>query len=216
MDERAFGLILRTRPLTETSLIVHWLTAESGRIATVAPGARRTKSPFRGKLDLFFECDFSFRRHPRSDLHTLREVGLRDTHAALREDLGWLEQASYAAALIEQATETETPLPAMFRVMRGLLAHLPKQPAAPINVLGFEAKLLAELGLTPDTRRSRLSDGSRRLLESLPRFDWPALGRVRPSAAQTTELSRYLHGFLVHHLGRVPPGRQHALMGGAA
>ncbi len=45
MDERATGLIVRTRPLTETSLIVHWLTSDLGRNATVAKGVRRQKSP---------------------------------------------------------------------------------------------------------------------------------------------------------------------------
>ena len=110
----ATGLILRTRPLTETSLIVNWLTPNFGRISTVAKGARRPKSPFRGKLDLFYLADLSFSRSRRSDLHTLREVSLRETHSSLRQDLGQLRQASYCAALIEQTTETETPLPAVF------------------------------------------------------------------------------------------------------
>jgi len=87
MIESATGLILRTRPLTETSLIVHWLTADFGRIATVAKGARRIQSPFLGKLDLFYRADFSFSRSRRSDLHTLREISLRETHSALRQDL---------------------------------------------------------------------------------------------------------------------------------
>jgi DNA repair protein RecO (recombination protein O) len=65
-DERASGIILRTRPLTDTSLIVHWLTPELGRIATVAKGARKPKSSFYGKLDLFFEADLSFARSQRS------------------------------------------------------------------------------------------------------------------------------------------------------
>src|ERR1700752_833910 len=99
VDERTTGLIVRTRPLTETSLIVHWLTPDLGRIATVAKGARRSKSPFRGKLDLFYLAEFSFSRSRRSELHTLREVGLLDTNGALRKDLGCLRQACYAAAL---------------------------------------------------------------------------------------------------------------------
>ena len=115
MIETAAGLVLRTRPLTETSLIVHWLTPTLGRLATVAKGARRAKSPFRGKLDLFYLADFSFSRSRRSELHTLREVSLRETHSGLREDLGLLQQASYCAALVEQATETETPLPRCLR-----------------------------------------------------------------------------------------------------
>src|SRR6184192_3152717 len=108
MIETTRGLVLRTRPLTETSLIVHWLTTDLGRISTVAKGARRPKSPFRGKLDLFYEADFSFQRSRRSELHALHEVSLRETHAPLRTELGYLQQASYCAALIEQVTERET------------------------------------------------------------------------------------------------------------
>src|SRR5256885_16875286 len=104
MIETARGVILRTRPLTETSLIVHWLTRDLGRIATVAKGARRPKSPFRGKLDLFYLADLSFSRSQRSELHNLREVVLRETHSILRQEFGHLQQASYGAALVEQTT----------------------------------------------------------------------------------------------------------------
>src|SRR5438445_7798788 len=107
MQERTTGLILRTYPLTETSLIVHWLTPDLGRIATVAKGARRPKSPFRGKLDLFYQADFSFARSRRSELHLLREVSLRETHPRIRQELACLRQVSYGAALLEQATEMD-------------------------------------------------------------------------------------------------------------
>src|SRR2546425_7507667 len=80
MDERAQGIVLRVYPLTETSLIIRWLTRELGRISTLAKGARRAKSPFRGKLDLFYRADLIFGRSRRSELHTLREVSLRETH----------------------------------------------------------------------------------------------------------------------------------------
>src|SRR5213594_2368024 len=66
MDERATGLVLRVYPLTESSLIIHWLTQGQGRIATVAKGARRPKSPLRGKLDLFYLAEFLFARSRRS------------------------------------------------------------------------------------------------------------------------------------------------------
>ena len=42
-------------------------------------------------------------------------------HGAIREDILKLRQAAYAAAFIEQATETETPLPAVFELLRGFL-----------------------------------------------------------------------------------------------
>ena len=212
MIETATGLVLRTRPLTETSLIVQWLTPILGRIATVAKGARRAKSPFRGKLDLFYLADFSFNRSRRSELHTLCEVGLRETHAALRQELGYLQQASYCAALIEQVTETETPLPAVFELMIGFLEHLPGRLPEPQTIFAFELKLLNELGLKPDLVKSRLTEGSKQLVKVLAETDWQAIMRLRPSDAQVTELRQFLHGFLIYHLGRIPSGRSAALL----
>ena len=119
--ERTTGLVLRTRPLTETSLIAHWITPDFGRVATVAKGARRPASPFRGKLDIFYLAEFSFQRSRRSDLHTLREVSLRQTYPRLREDYARLRQAAYGALLVEQMTETETPLPAIHDLLIQLL-----------------------------------------------------------------------------------------------
>ena len=211
MTETATGLVLRTRPLTETSLIVQWLTPTLGRIATVAKGARRPKSPFRGKIDLFYLADLSFNRSQRSELHNLREVSLRETHAPLRGELGYLQQASYAAALIEQTTETETPIPAIFDLMSGFLAHLPAHAPAAQTLLAFELKLLEELGLKPDLEKSRLTPGARQIVASWERSDWPAVARIKPSAAQTTELREFLHGYLIFHLGKFPHGRAEAL-----
>ena len=207
MTESSTGLILRTRPLTETSLIVNWLTPDLGRISTVAKGARRPKSPFAGKLDLFYAADFSFQRSRRSELHILREVKLRETHPALRHELSYLQQAAYCAKLIEQATETETPLPAVYDLLRALLAHLPKQIPQPQTLFAFEIKLLHELGLAPDLVESKLTAGARQIIGAFSVGDWPAVARLKLSTAQVQELRHFLHGFLIFHLGRIPKGR---------
>lgn len=214
MNQSVTGIILRTRPLTETSLIVHWLTRESGRVATVAKGARRAKSQFLGKLDLFYLADFSFVRSRRSDLHTLREVRLRDTHAALRGDILKLRQAAYAAAFVEQATETETPLPAVFELLRELVEHLCRHSPAPQTVFAFELKLLRELGLNPEPQNTRLTAGARQIVRGFLANDWPACSRLKLSSAQAVELRQFLHGFLIFHLERLPKGRAAALADG--
>ncbi len=211
MIESATGIILRTRPLTDTSLIVHWLTPKFGRMATVARGARRLKSPFLGKLDLFYLADFSFSRSRRSDLHLLREVGLRETHRALRQNLAGLRQATYAAAFIEQATETETPLPAVFELMRGFLDGLCRQKTVPQAVFAFELKLLHELGLKPDLGKTGLTAGAKQIIRALAARNWQASCCLKPSSGQIEELRGFLHGFLIFHLGRLPRGRAAAL-----
>ncbi len=211
MIENATGIILRTRPLTETSLIVHWLTPEHGRLGTVAKGARRAKSPFAGGLDLFYAADFSFTRSRGSSLHALREVKLREAHGPIRRELAKLQQAAYATACLEQATETDTPMPEIYQLTRGFLEAVGRQPTLPQTVFAFELKLLHELGLAPEVATSHLTPGAVKLATALQASDWPGIARLKFSASQKDELGRWLHGFLIFHLGKLPRSRAAAI-----
>ncbi|HEX7653714.1 MAG TPA: DNA repair protein RecO [Verrucomicrobiae bacterium] len=211
MIESAHGIILRTRPLTETSLIVHWFTPDLGRVATVAKGARRPKSPFAGKLDLFYAGDFSFQRSRRSELHNLREVKLLETRRAIREDLNKLQQAAYLAACLEQATESETPMPELFELTRLFLDRLCRLAPLPQHILGWELKFLQELGMEPDLEETRLPPGTKKVVALLLAEDWSQDSPLVLSDAQTREISHWLHGFIIFHLGRLPHGRAGAV-----
>jgi DNA repair protein RecO (recombination protein O) len=209
--ERARGIVLRTRPLTDTSLIVNWLTPDHGRLSTVAKGARGPKSPFRGQIDLFYLCDFSFARSKRSDLHTLREAKAVETHADLRRDMAYVQQLSYCATLIEQTTEAEAPLQKMFEDFSTLTKELPKHPPKAQTMFAFEIKLLNELGLAPDVNETKLSGGAKQLLKQFADSDWPSLFRIKLSKPQVKEIQAFLHGFLIYHLDRIPSGRADAI-----
>jgi len=211
MIENASGIILRTRPLTETSLIVHWLTPQLGRLAMVAKGARRPKSPFAGRLDLFYVADFSFSRSRASALHQLREVKVQATHDAIRGDIAKLQQAAYATTCLELATESDTPLPEIFALTRGFLKSLCEQPSVPQTVFAFELKLLRELGLEPNLAESRLTPGAAKIVVNLLESDWSAISRLKLAESQKHELRQWLHGFLVFHLGKLPRGRAAAV-----
>ena len=206
--ERSSGLILRVRPLTDTSLIVHWLCAETGRIGTVAKGARAPKSSFAGKLDTGFEAEFGFQRSPRSDLHPLREVVVGAMNTGLREEYARLTQWAYGVALLESLTETETPLPEVYEVFLGFLHHLAASPVRPRTVFALELRLLSALGLEPE---SATEVGS--LMEDLLTLPWAGLATLEPNAAQVRRLNALLRVALVTQVGRLPRGRPEALSG---
>src|SRR4051812_40652639 len=210
MDESTQGIVLRTYPLTETSLIVHWLTRDLGRIATVAKGARRPKSSFSGKLDLFHLCDLALTRSRRSELHTLKEVTLIDANTALRFDFDRLHKAVYAAALVEQATETDSPVPELFALLISFIQALAQNASSAI-VFGFELKLLWLLGMDPGAADTPLSPGAKKLIEFLCQSDWERLRTLRMSQPQANELRHFLGKFLVFHLGKAPRSRDKAL-----
>jgi DNA repair protein RecO (recombination protein O) len=211
MTESAAGIILRTQSLTETSLIINWLTPNFGRIATVAKGARRPKSLFSGKLDLFYEADFSFNRSRRSELHTLREVSLRQTNSALRSDIVKLSQAAYGAAFIVQTTEAETPLPGVFELFQQFLACLCAREASPQLVFALELKMLQELGLEPDWHNTSLSPGTLKVAQTLLERDFEAGFGLKLANSQISEMRQFLHGYIIFHVGKVPRGRGQAL-----
>jgi len=211
MIDQTTGIILRTYPLTETSLVVHWLTADYGRIGTAARGARRPKSPFRGKLDLFYEGRLTIQRSRRSDLHALREFELSNSHAGLRTDLDHLNQAAYCAALIQQASETDTPVPELFALLSQFLRNVPKSAARARSVLAFELKLLNFLGLTASLQPRDLSAASLDVIRVLEEADWNDIAQSNFSAGQWREIADFLHGFLTYHLGKVPASRARAL-----
>jgi len=211
MHEQDHGVILRVRPLSESSLVVQWLASGLGRVSTVARGARRPKSPFLGKLDLFVSADLSVVRSTRSTLHTLREVVVSRRREALARDLRPLSMAAYAVHAIELATEPDTPVPEIYDLMTAFLDHLVEHPPAARSLLAFELKLLACLGLEPDPAESSLPPVARELLMALLDADWMDLPGLKADPAVARFIGPYLHGFIIHHLGRLPKGRAEAL-----
>lgn len=211
MDEKAHGIAIRIRPLTESSLIVHWLTPDAGRIATVAKGARRPKSAFLGKLDLLVSAEFSFVRSRRSELHTLREVVVTRRLAWPGTDLHALAIASYAINAVEQTTETDTPVPEIHALFEDLLGYLSRHTPAARAVFAFELKLLACLGLEPDPADTGLPPGAATLAAELLDADWEDLAGLTAEPQDARAVRQFLHGFLIHHLGRLPRGREQAL-----
>src|SRR6202521_5395593 len=105
--ESTTGILLRKRKLSDTSLIISWCTESLGCIQTVAKGARRAKSPFAGKLDLFFEAEIQIARSRKSNLHALTEVVLKKTFGGIRTDYLRMQTAAYFVELIEICPERD-------------------------------------------------------------------------------------------------------------
>ncbi len=145
--ESSAAILLRKTKLTETSLILTWLTEEHGKLKTVAKGARRPKSRFAGVLDLFFECEIQFVRSRKSELHMLREAALREPFENLRFDYARMTLASYFVELMELATELEAPAPELFDLLRRALAHLNSASARRRALVHFETELARLLGI---------------------------------------------------------------------
>ena len=209
--EQTLGIVIRWFRYSDSSLIVHWVTQDHGRLNTMARGALRAKSSFKGKLDLFNQCQLSFKRSRQSTLHTLHEVQLQKHHSALSRQLSRFEQACYASQLISQCIEEDTPVEGLFELFDAYLMGMQvAQTESCLQTLCFECHLLDLLGSLPPSTHPSLPSPVRNVV-----LDWmqnPSRSLSTDCKALEPPLLRKLADYLGHqwiaYLGRPPKNRQ--------
>jgi len=141
------AVLLRKRKFSDTSLIVSWCTESLGCIQTVAKGARRVKTPFAGKLDLFFEAEISIAPSRKSTLHTLTEVVLKNPFAGIRKNYLRTQAAAYFVELVEICTERDHHEPELFGLLRRAFGYLDVNDPNLRAVSHFETELARITGV---------------------------------------------------------------------
>lgn len=145
--ESTSAILLRKRKLSDTSLIVSWCTATLGCVQTVAKGARRAKSPFAGKLDLFFEAEIQIARSRRSNLHTLREVALTNPFPGIRQSYTRMQAAAYFVELVEICTESDHHDAELFGLLQRAFGFLNANDPRLRAITHFETELARIAGV---------------------------------------------------------------------
>ena len=141
------AILLRKRKFSDTSLIVSWCTESLGCIQTVAKGARRAKTPFAGKLDLFFEAEISIVPSRKSTLHTLTEVVVRNPFVGIRQNYVRTQAAAYFVELIEICTERDYHEPELYSLLRRAFGYLDKNDPNLRAISHFETELARIAGV---------------------------------------------------------------------
>ena len=156
--ETTAAILLRKRKFSDTSLIVSWCTESLGCIQTMAKGARRAKSPFAGKLDLFFETEIQISRSRKSTLHTLTEVVMKNPFAGIRTNYLRTQTAAYFVELIEICTERDHHEPELFSLLRRAFGYLDTNEPNLRAVSHFETEL-APLHRRPRPKETQSRSG---------------------------------------------------------
>ncbi len=141
------GIILRLTKLTETSLIVTWCVDGVGLVKTVAKGARRPKSQYAGKLDLFYVAELSWVDSAKSELGNLRELIVSDYAEELRKSYRNTVVAGYFTSLVEYVMESGDMAEDIFGLLVRALNYLKKQSAEMKGLIHFERELARLLGV---------------------------------------------------------------------
>jgi DNA repair protein RecO (recombination protein O) len=150
---RTLALVLRTVEVFETSLVATLFTRDLGKVAVLAKGARRLKSPLQGGLDLLSVSDMVLFPKASESLDLLAEGAPIERFASLRRDLAALYAGYYVGELLIDLTHVHDPHPKLFDAARITLRNLGDGELRAKRIMRFELACLRELGFMPTLDR---------------------------------------------------------------
>lgn len=182
------ALVLRRTPYSESSLVVHALTAQHGRVHLVAKGAYRRTSRYFCVLDLFHTLELGWSTKAGRELDPLSQGDLLHRRRRLP-----LDPASYSAGasvleLLDLVTVKGQPEPALFQIAVQALDALDElrgkiELGAQAILLRFQLLLLEDLGLPPALGNCARCAGPAPGTGGRAAFSARAGGRLCPSCA---------------------------------
>jgi DNA repair protein RecO (recombination protein O) len=148
-SEKTLAIVIRVVEFSESSCVVTLFTRDFGKIAALAKGARRPKSPFESALDLLAVCRIVFLHKSSDALDLLTEAKLERRFRAASRDLSRLYAAYYVAELLREMTDDRDPHPELYDAAAEALSDLDGRADVSRVVLRFEMTALRVLGHLP-------------------------------------------------------------------
>ncbi len=117
---RSRVLVLKKTNLGETDLILTMLEEDGSQLRAVAKGARKPKSSFAARLDLFCVCDVL--AAPGRSLDVISEARLVEAHMPLKTDIARVAAAAPVLESLTRTTQEGLPVPRLFDMAAAVLA----------------------------------------------------------------------------------------------
>jgi DNA repair protein RecO (recombination protein O) len=144
------AVVLRTFPLSETDRIVVVYTRKYGRVRGVARGARRTRSRFSGRLELFHWVEFHGYERETQELVKIDKVELIESFSSKLTNYRCFLQLSVLAELLMKTVPDREPNEPLFRLLLIVLPEFRQESRGDLAQLYFEIWHLRLAGLFPE------------------------------------------------------------------
>ncbi len=149
-------IVLKKMPYKETSLIIHGLSPEFGRLDLLAKGALKNSSGKFPAIDLFQELKVEFKNNQNGSLHTIYEAELVKEHSAIALDLDCFVGGMKLSMLILKNSHPGIPTPLTYAALVNAISNLAGETPAKKrwsfeqSLVALKAVHLHENGLLPE------------------------------------------------------------------
>ena len=143
------AILLRAVSYGEADRVVTLLGRDTGKIAAMARGARRSQRRFGGGLGLGASGEATLRPRGEAELWGLDRFEITEGRLGLGQDLGRTAHAGYVCELCDRLCALGQNEAAAFARLERFLSLLEARGASATRLRAFELGLLADLGLGP-------------------------------------------------------------------
>ncbi len=148
----ADAIVLRRTPFSESSQIVHLLTARDGRVAGLARGSHRDKTTFGGAFDLATRGRVNASRRRSTDLDLVHSFTITCAYRGLRRSLDRWLAAAYVLELTASCSWPRDRQGELFLLLAATLDGLEaaaERAVARLWATSFVARLIESAGFRP-------------------------------------------------------------------
>ncbi len=146
--DKTQAILVGRRSISESSLLVTWLSRDLGLLRTRARGALRARSAMAGRLDLFVSAEIAITPPLRGETWTLCEVDWSQPRLGLRQDYLKVLAASYLVRLLQAVVEPMASVAELHDLLSKALDYLESHPPSLRMVQRFEWRVAQDLGLS--------------------------------------------------------------------
>lgn len=141
------GIVLRSYPFGEADRVVVLLSANRGKMRTVAKGVRKTKSRFGGRLEPFTHVDLVL--YEGRNLDTITQVNVLEAFPHLRTDLDAVVAAGTMVEAADAVAQEDEASVRLFLLLQRGLKSLELGHRGPDLITSFLLKLADVVGVAP-------------------------------------------------------------------
>jgi len=193
---KAEAINLRTINIGEADKLVTLFSRQYGKIKAVAKGARRTKSKFGGRLEVFTYNQLLLATGKQLDI--ISQCETIESFYRLREERSKLNTGAYFLRLIDLTTEERQKNEGLFELLLGSLFLLIEGADPDRLARYFEVHLTRIEGIFPDIDKLHCSKEVKMAILDLKNGDLSA--EMSPSALKSIE--NMFKRWISEHAGR--------------
>lgn len=125
------GVILQSRPFSESSKILALFTLDAGRVSLLVKGGRKGTKKFPGGLETLNRVELQYYYRGGRELQNFKSSDLLESYSGLRNDLPRTYTALSLAEMVLRATAPDDPNPDLYQTLTTVLSTLNIQEQHP-------------------------------------------------------------------------------------